>query len=181
MQGCNWCTWRTDGIFLLDQLPPTRIQQRRRPRHTLDDLRIISPSENSPRIYYLSSSPDRRIPWIRVGNCIGLKGHSPHLNPPFPLGRAIMSSSSATACSRSPSPVTPDTSEIPDTKLSLKSWRSTVPSNVVGPSDLNLHCVLIVLNSLQNDGEEGINFIDFVRETVFDRCLTPIVNCAPGY
>ncbi|KAF9646566.1 hypothetical protein BDM02DRAFT_2997187 [Thelephora ganbajun] len=60
-----------------------------------------------------------------------------------------MSSSSVTACSRSPSPATPDTSEIPNIQVSLKSWCTTVPSNA-------------------NDGEEGINFHDLIRETVFD-------------
>lgn len=84
-----------------------------------------------------------------------------------------MSSSSVTACSRSPSPATPDASEIPDTQMSLKSWRSTVPSNAVSPSYHNSSRTLIAPNPPQNDGEEGIHFHDLVRETVFDRCLTP--------
>jgi len=118
---------------------------RRRPRHALDSLRHNLPSENSSKNRPLSFHPD----WWNPGFGLAIVSHRTRRaqyisHPPFPLARAIMSSSSVTACSRSPSPATPDTSEVPDSQMSLKSWRSTVPSNAVSP------CLTLTLTGLSS-------------------------------
>lgn len=141
--------------FPLDQLPPTQIQQRQL-HDTHSTIYDIIYHRKAPGAYLLPSSPDRRNTGFGLVICVvpGLKAQSVS-NPRFPLGRAIMSSSSVTACSRSPSPATPDTSEIPDNQVSLKSWCSTVPSNAVSCS---LTLTLIGLSSFPTASERKHSF-----------------------